>query len=78
MGDFRTRDPRQRNPAAKPPFVSACFGDSGSPMLAAGIDVGVVSWGPACGSQRDPEIYANVARVLRALQVDLEPGYPTI
>src|SRR5205807_1044575 len=57
-----TRDPRQLNPAAKPPFVSACFGDSGGPLLAGGVDIGAVSWGPACGSERDPEIYANVAR----------------
>jgi hypothetical protein len=57
-----TRDPRQLNPAAKPPFVSACFGDSGGPLLAGGVDIGAVSWGPACGTERDPEIYANVAR----------------
>jgi hypothetical protein len=57
-----TRDPRQLVPGAKPPFVSACFGDSGGPLLAGGVDVGVVSWGPACGSMHDPEIYASVAR----------------
>jgi hypothetical protein len=57
-----TRDPRQLDPAAQPPFVSACFGDSGGPLLAGGVDIGAVSWGPACGSMRDPEIYANVAR----------------
>ena len=57
-----TRDPRQLQPGAKPPFVSACFGDSGGPLLAGGVDVGAVSWGPECGAARDPEIYANVAR----------------
>jgi hypothetical protein len=57
-----TRDPRQLDPAARPPFVSACFGDSGGPLLAGGLDIGAVSWGPACGSMRDPEIYANVVR----------------
>jgi hypothetical protein len=57
-----TRDPRQLNPAAKPPFVSACLGDSGGPLLAGGVDIGAVSWGPECGAARDPEIYANVAR----------------
>ncbi len=57
-----TRDPRQLVPGAKPPFVSACFGDSGGPLLAGSVDVGVVSWGPACGSMHDPEIYASVTR----------------
>jgi hypothetical protein len=57
-----TRDPRQLDPASQPPFVSACFGDSGGPLLAGRVDIGAVSWGPACGSMRDPEIYANVAR----------------
>jgi hypothetical protein len=57
-----TRDPRQLDPAAQPPFVSACFGDSGGPLLEGRVDIGAVSWGPACGSMRDPEIYANVAR----------------
>jgi hypothetical protein len=56
-----TRDPRSLNSAARPPFVSACFGDSGGPLLVGRVDIGVVSWGPACGSMRDPEIYANAA-----------------
>jgi hypothetical protein len=56
-----TRDPRSLNPAFRPPFVSACFGDSGGPLLVGRVEVGVVSWGPACGAMRDPEIYANVA-----------------
>ena len=58
-----TRDPRMADPSYPGPFVSACFGDSGSPLLASGPSgvrlVGVVSWGPRCGEERDPEIYAN-------------------
>jgi hypothetical protein len=57
-----TRDPRSLRPGTRGPFVSACFGDSGGPLLVGRVEVGVVSWGPACGSMRDPEIYANVAR----------------
>lgn len=56
-----TRDPRMADPAAKGPFGSACIGDSGGPLIYGGLLVGVVSWGPACGTERDPEIYANVA-----------------
>jgi hypothetical protein len=59
-----TRDPRLPDPAARPPFVSACFGDSGGPLLVDPGDgpriVGTVSFGAACGTERDPEIYANV------------------
>lgn len=58
-----TRDPRMANPADPGPFTSACVGDSGSPLLAgpAGSPrlIGTVSWGPACGEERDPEVYAN-------------------
>jgi hypothetical protein len=58
-----TRDPRMADRSYPGPFVSACFGDSGGPLLASGADgmrlVGVVSWGPRCGEERDPEIYAN-------------------
>lgn len=59
-----TRDPRMANPFDQGPFVSACFGDSGGPLLAGSPDrvVGVVSWGPNCGVDRDPELYANVVR----------------
>jgi len=60
------RDPRMSDPQDPGPFVSACFGDSGGPLLADGGHgnriVGVVSWGPSCGEQRDPEIYANAVR----------------
>jgi hypothetical protein len=58
-----TRDPRMADAAYPGPFVSACFGDSGGPLLAGPANrrrlVGVVSWGPSCGTERDPEIYAN-------------------
>jgi hypothetical protein len=58
-----TRDPRMANPAFRGPFTSACFGDSGGPLLAGPAEaprlIGLVSWGPSCGEQRDPEIYAN-------------------
>ena len=56
-----TRDPRALDPKAEGPFKSACIGDSGGPLISDGLLVGVVSWGPACGSERDPEIYADVA-----------------
>ena len=60
-----TRDPRQADASFKGPFVSACFGDSGGPLIfgvgTAARLAGVVSWGPACGSQRDTEIYADAA-----------------
>ena len=64
-----TRDPRSMSPDGTPPWVSACVGDSGSPLLvpsaASFAVVGVVSWGPACGTTvgrnglMDPEIYTN-------------------
>jgi hypothetical protein len=58
------RDPRQLVRGSKGPFVSGCFGDSGSPLLVRQgvrwVTVGVDSWGPSCGTQRDPEIYADV------------------
>lgn len=72
-----TRDPRMLDPGDPGPFVSACVGDSGGPLLAGSAPdlrvVGVVSWGPACGTERDPEIYANAVRgwrfILRARPV---------
>jgi len=73
-----TRDPRMAEPGAAGPFVSACFGDSGSPLLvgAPGAErlVGVVSWGPSCGERRDPEIYAD-AVAGRAFALDPAPAW---
>lgn len=61
-----TRDPRMADPGDSGPFISACFGDSGGPLLAGpagdGRIIGTVSWGGACGEDRDPEIYANAVR----------------
>ena len=58
-----TRDPRLPAPGAPPPFVSACIGDSGGPLIVdrgAGPQlVATVSFGAHCGTQNDPEIYAN-------------------
>jgi hypothetical protein len=68
---FRTwftcvRDPRSLVKGSKGPFVSGCFGDSGSPLLvrdgARWVSVGVDSWGPACGTERDPEVYADIVK----------------
>ena len=61
-----TRDPRMRDARYRGPYVSACFGDSGGPLLARHEDslrvIGVVSWGPECGTKKDPEIYATAVR----------------
>lgn len=61
-----TRDPGTTDPDNPGPFVSACFGDSGGPLLAGTAGerrvVGTVSWGATCGEERDPEIYANAVR----------------
>jgi hypothetical protein len=61
-----TRDPRMSDSNYRGRFVSACIGDSGSPLLASSENsnriIGVVSWGPSCGTQKDPEIYANAVR----------------
>lgn len=50
-------------PSGRRDRTSACVGDSGGPLLAgtgtAARIVGVVSWGPMCGEDGDPEIYAN-------------------
>jgi len=53
------RDPRAADPLARSPFTSACVGDSGGPLLVGGAIVGTVSWGPACGAERDAEVYAS-------------------
>lgn len=61
-----TRDSRMADRSYRGRYVSACVGDSGSPLLASHEGgyrlVGVVSWGPSCGTQKDPEIYANAVR----------------
>lgn len=50
-------------PSGRAVKTSACVGDSGGPLLAgpasAARIVGVVSWGPSCGEDGDPEIYAD-------------------
>jgi secreted trypsin-like serine protease len=61
-----TRDPRLPDPSASRPFASPCFGDSGGPLMVDPGDglrqVGVVSFGAACGTKRDPEVYANAVK----------------
>jgi hypothetical protein len=73
-----TRDPRMADAAYPGPFVSACFGDSGGPLLAGAVGaprlIGVVSWGPSCGEMRDPEIYAN-AVAGRAFALAAHPAW---
>lgn len=58
-----TRGRPVRGPRGKTVKTSACVGDSGGPLLAgpagSAAIVGVVSWGPSCGEDGDPEIYAN-------------------
>jgi Trypsin len=50
-------------PGGRTVLTSACFGDSGSPLLAGPVGsakvIGVVSWGPSCGEHGDPELYAS-------------------
>lgn len=59
-----TRGRSVAGPRGKKVKTSACVGDSGGPLLAgpagsAATIIGVVSWGPSCGEDGDPEIYAN-------------------
>lgn len=35
-------------------------GDSGGPMSAQGIQIGIVSWGVYCGHRNYPGVYTNV------------------
>jgi len=73
-----TRDPRTADPAALPPFVSACVGDSGGPLLAgpatAPLLIGTVSWGADCGAGREPELYANAVEG-RDFALDRTPAW---
>ena len=47
--------------------TDTCYGDSGGPIVIAGknatndIQVGVVSWGMACASERYPGVYADLS-----------------
>lgn len=65
-----TRGVAVPGPRGRTVRTSACVGDSGGPLLARGaagggaassaqLVIGVVSWGPSCGEDGDPEIYAN-------------------
>ena len=75
-----TRDPRLPDPDAQRPFTSACFGDSGGPLLVehAGAPrvVGVVSFGSFCGRRHDPEIYADAVRARNFILADDPPWAP--
>ena len=57
------------DPDNAPPYRSACYGDSGSPLVATGADgmpvqVGIDDWGVACGFREgDPENYVEVPSV---------------
>ena len=55
--------------AAEEPGQDACEADSGGPLVIAGKQVGIVSWGENCGIPELPGVYANVA-LLRDFVVD--------
>jgi len=42
---------------------NACQGDSGSPLVAGGILIGIVSWGIGCTQAGYPGVYSNVANL---------------
>jgi secreted trypsin-like serine protease len=42
--------------------VDTCQGDSGGPMIAAGLLVGIASWGDGCARPGKPGVYTRVAR----------------
>jgi hypothetical protein len=75
-----TRDPRLPDPDAERPFTSACFGDSGGPLLVNPGDgervVGVVSFGSFCGRRHDPEVYADAVRARNFILADEPPWAP--
>lgn len=58
-------------------YRSACFGDSGGPLLVrsrgALRQAGVVSWGLRCGALREPTVYADVV-ALRDFVRDRSPA----
>lgn len=37
-------------------------GDSGGPMSAQGIQIGIISWGVHCGHREYPGVYTNVSQ----------------
>ncbi len=64
----RSADPTRR------PATSPCSGDSGGPLVSRGVQVGVVSFGIACGALREPTVFARVAG-LRAFIDDPAPTF---
>lgn len=57
------------DPDGRAPFRSGCYGDSGSPLVATGLDgapveVGIDDWGVFCGTHHgDPENYVELPAV---------------
>ncbi|XP_014482343.1 PREDICTED: trypsin-7-like [Dinoponera quadriceps] len=40
-----------------------CHGDSGGPLVYNGVQIGIVSWGPQCGSVGFPGVYTRVSAI---------------
>jgi len=59
---------------ARRPFTSPCSGDSGGPLLSGGVQVGVVSFGVACGRFREPTVLSRVSG-LRAFIDARDPAF---